>query len=323
MPAVIQIKRGTASSWTSANTVLAAGEIGFETDTKKMKVGDGSTAWTSLGYTATDGDISGVTAGTGLTGGGNSGGVTVSLDTTSAYVVPSQTGHSGKYLTTNGTASSWGTVDLSGKTDKSTLTTTGDIYYASAANTPARLGIGSTGQVLTVSGGVPTWAAASGSTFRGAMAHRDYSGQPSIPTNTITWLTWHHDSYDSSNFHTETPSATMNRFTVPLTGYYLIHAYVTLNFNYHNALGGYRILCRKNGSGTVYEREHPKHNTGYSTGAGTTGGGALTGLNGTFLLQANANDYFEIGVWQDTNGTVSAGGGGHGDSVFITYMGNV
>ena len=42
-----------------------------------------------------------------------------------------------------------------------TLTsTTGDIIYASAANTPARLGIGSTGQVLKVAGGVPTWGAA-------------------------------------------------------------------------------------------------------------------------------------------------------------------
>ncbi len=46
------------------------------------------------------------------------------------------------------------------------LTTTGDTYYASAAGTPARLGIGSTGQVLSVSGGVPAWAAApSGLTF--------------------------------------------------------------------------------------------------------------------------------------------------------------
>ena len=81
MPAVIQVKRGTASSWTSANTVLAAGEIGFETDTKKMKVGDGSTAWNSLSYTVTDGDISGVTAGTGLSGGGTSGSVTLSLST--------------------------------------------------------------------------------------------------------------------------------------------------------------------------------------------------------------------------------------------------
>lgn len=41
----------------------------------------------------------------------------------------------------------------------SLLTTTGDVIYASGASTPARLGIGSTGNVLTVSGGVPTWAA--------------------------------------------------------------------------------------------------------------------------------------------------------------------
>ena len=44
------------------------------------------------------------------------------------------------------------------------LTTTGDVIYASAANTPARLGIGTTGQVLQVSGGIPAWTtlAASG-----------------------------------------------------------------------------------------------------------------------------------------------------------------
>jgi hypothetical protein len=44
---------------------------------------------------------------------------------------------------------------------KTLTTTTGDIIYASGANTPARLGIGSTSQVLTVSGGVPAWATAS------------------------------------------------------------------------------------------------------------------------------------------------------------------
>jgi hypothetical protein len=91
MTSVIQVKRGTASAWTSANTVLAAGEVGFETDTKKMKVGDGSTAWTSLGYTVTDGDISGVTAGTGLSGGGNSGAVTLAIDSTVATLTGSQT----------------------------------------------------------------------------------------------------------------------------------------------------------------------------------------------------------------------------------------
>jgi len=49
-------------------------------------------------------------------------------------------------------------TQLDAKTAKSTLTTTGDIYYASSANTPARLGIGSSAQVLTVASGVPSWA---------------------------------------------------------------------------------------------------------------------------------------------------------------------
>jgi hypothetical protein len=76
----IQVRRGTAAQWTSANPTLAAGEWGFETDTGKVKIGNGSTAWNSLGYTGV-GDIEGVTAGTGLSGGGTSGTVTVSIDT--------------------------------------------------------------------------------------------------------------------------------------------------------------------------------------------------------------------------------------------------
>jgi hypothetical protein len=56
-------------------------------------------------------DVLGVTASTGLSGGGTSGTVSVSLDTASVYVIPSQTTHSGKYLTTNGSAASWASVD--------------------------------------------------------------------------------------------------------------------------------------------------------------------------------------------------------------------
>jgi hypothetical protein len=77
----IQVRRGTAAQWTSTNPTLAAGEFGFETDTNKIKCGNGSTAWNSLAYLNNDGDITGVTAGTGITGGGTSGTVTVAIDT--------------------------------------------------------------------------------------------------------------------------------------------------------------------------------------------------------------------------------------------------
>ena len=50
MADLIQIRRDTAANWTSANTVLAQGELGAETDTSKIKIGNGSTAWNSLSY---------------------------------------------------------------------------------------------------------------------------------------------------------------------------------------------------------------------------------------------------------------------------------
>lgn len=53
-------------------------------------------------------------------------------------------------------------TQLDAKIPKTLTTTTGDIIYASSANTPARLGIGSSAQVLTVSGGVPAWTTPAG-----------------------------------------------------------------------------------------------------------------------------------------------------------------
>jgi hypothetical protein len=46
----IQARRGTAAQWTSTNPTLSVGEFGFEIDTLKLKIGNGTTAWTSLAY---------------------------------------------------------------------------------------------------------------------------------------------------------------------------------------------------------------------------------------------------------------------------------
>jgi hypothetical protein len=98
------------------------------------------------------GDITAVSAGTGLSGGGTSGAVTLSIDTaTTADLTTAQT-------LTNKTLTS---PALTTPTI-STLTTNGDLLYGTGSGALARRAIGTTGQVLTVSGGVPTWATAGG-----------------------------------------------------------------------------------------------------------------------------------------------------------------
>lgn len=63
-------------------------------------------------------------------------------------------------VTTYYTGSAWANLDTTGMTNP--MTTTGDIIYSSPGSTPVRLGIGSTDQILTVAGGVPTWATPAG-----------------------------------------------------------------------------------------------------------------------------------------------------------------
>jgi hypothetical protein len=89
----IQVRRGTASEWTSANPTLAAGEWGYETDTNKAKIGNGSTAWNSLAYiiTGSAGTVTSITAGTGLSGGTITSTGTIDIDSTVATLTGAQT----------------------------------------------------------------------------------------------------------------------------------------------------------------------------------------------------------------------------------------
>lgn len=66
------------------------------------------------------------------------------------------------------------------------LTTTGDMFVASAAATPARLGIGSTGQVLTVAGGVPSWASPAGGGKVLQVVYGSTTSGNSIASTTLT-----------------------------------------------------------------------------------------------------------------------------------------
>ena len=97
------------------------------------------------------GDITAVTAGTGLSGGGTSGAVSLAIDSTVATLTGTQT-------LTNKTLTS---PALTTPTI-STLTTNGDTIYGTGSGAISRLGIGTTGQVLTVAGGLPSWATPAG-----------------------------------------------------------------------------------------------------------------------------------------------------------------
>lgn len=167
------------------------------------------------------------------------------------------------------------------------LTTTGDTYYASAAGTPARLGIGSTSQVLTVSGGVPSWATpAGGSTFAGAKVTN--STNPTIATATVTALAFNQETYDTNTYH---DTATNNsRITIPSgkAGYYM----VTFNAQWDaNAVGRREAILYLNGTG-IMESEVTASASAYPTPM----------ISYPILL--TVGDYLQIQVYQSSGGNL-------------------
>jgi hypothetical protein len=85
------------------------------------------------------------------------------------------------------------------------MTTTGDTIYSSSGSTPARLGIGTTGQVLTVSGGLPAWSTPAGG---GKVLQVIYATYATEVTNTTTTMA------DTGLSASITPSSASSRIAV-------------------------------------------------------------------------------------------------------------
>ena len=218
----------------------------------------------SLGGTVTlAGDIESVTATSPLTGGGSTGALTVGIQEAStsqrgSVQLSDSTSTTSSVLAATPTAVKSAYDLANGAIPKTLTTTTGDIIYASSANTPARLGIGSTGQVLGISGGVPAWATPA-------------SGGMTLISSTA--LTGSSVSFTS------------------ITGAYK-NLYIHLSNPYASSAGGYRMTFNNDTTSTNYNffysepdnaTMYPSHTNFWSFQQGNWGfcsGGAGAASNG-------------------------------------------
>jgi len=111
MPLVrIQIRRDTAANWTAANPVLAAGEPAVETDTGKMKIGDGIRNWSTLPYES-EASLSAATPA--VVGTAASGAAVLASRADHSHALPEDI--SCKTLSTSGNATIGGDFEVKGK----------------------------------------------------------------------------------------------------------------------------------------------------------------------------------------------------------------
>jgi hypothetical protein len=187
------------------------------------------------------------------------------------------------------TGSAWTNLDTTGMVNP--MTTTGDTIYSSSGTTPARLGIGTTGQVLTVAGGIPSWATPSSGTPTAKGVSIYSTGAQSLSNNTFTALTATLELYDTDGYHST--SVNTSRITIPagLGGYYLVQGQCNWDLN---ATGGRVVSIYKNGSvvspGGVIEGS----STQYSASTIST------------TIALSAGDYIELFGRQSSGGSLGA-----------------
>jgi hypothetical protein len=210
---------------------------------------------------ANPGDITGITATSPLTGGGTSGAVTVGIQaasTTQTGAVQLTDSTSSTSTTTAATPNSVkSSYDLAAAAiPKSTVTTSGDVIYATGSSAVTRLGIGSTGQVLTVAAGIPSWATPSASA----------SGLTLVKAQTIGTTV-------SSVNVTSAFSSTYDNYRIIISGGVVNGSDAQLNLKLGStATGYYTLQIYGNYSGNTLTGGGQSNGTSFAAAGGATAG---------------------------------------------------
>jgi hypothetical protein len=181
---------------------------------------------------------------------------------------------------------SWVAQDDSNAIQNAIVDAKGDLIGATAADTPARLAVGTNGQVLTADSTAATglaWATPSGSTFTGVSLYN--SAAQNIANNTDTIVLFDTEVFDTNTFHST--SSNTGRITIPSgqDGYYEFNCSV----QFQNLSGGNRrVQLYKNGAAMT-------GNIGYQI----ENGGGYTSIKFTAVFSAVATDYFTMIAFAD------------------------
>jgi hypothetical protein len=293
--------------------------FGQAVDTSMAQLKGGTTGQILSKTSATDmaftwitndvGDITAVNTTAPLAGGGTTGALTLSIASATTAVagavqLSDSTSTTSSVLAATPTAVKSSYDLAAAAVPKSTVTTAGDVIYATGSSAVARLGLGTAGQVLTVNTGAtaPEWKTpASGSTFVGAYAY--FTANQTLTTSTYTAIAWTAEDFDTNTFHDNSTNNT--RFTIPSgkNGKYQLT---------------WHLYCDPGAGNQFVTRLYKNGTAGQITAMSANG---IVATTETLTVDAVATDYFEIYALQNSGSNKIVESGRNYAWFCITYLG--
>lgn len=274
MTVQIQLRRGTASEWSTVNPTLASGEMGLEIDTGRFKVGNGQTPWNGLVYSSGPAGATGPIGPTGIDG---------------ATGIQGSTGPTGVGITgATGVIGPAGATGLTGATGLQGITGPTGIAGPIGATGPQGIQ-GSTGPTGLTGATGPAGAGGANGYWAGIWDTTDQS----TTANTATIITL--NSIDAASYGISIVSG--SRITFANSGVYTIN--FSIQFANSTSQVEYAtVWLRKNDSGSTGDVPDSSTNLAVISKQGSTPGQAV--MTVPITLSLSAADYIEL-VWATTN----------------------